>query len=137
MSRIAKLDDLRVFRQAYEAALELHRRSETWPREERYALTDQLRRSSRSVCANLAEAWCKRRYPRAFVSKLNDAEGEAAETQVWLRFARDFGYLPPAEEADVTARYDTILGGLTNMIRSVEQWQPGTAHEPDAFYNIE
>jgi len=76
--------DLEVYRLAFDAAMEVFEVSKTFPKEERYSLTDQMRRSSRSVCSNLAEAWRKRRYEAAFVLKLNDSEAEAAETQTWL-----------------------------------------------------
>jgi four helix bundle protein len=78
-----------------EAAIELFELSKKFPPEEKYSLTDQMRRSSRSVCANIAEAWRKRRYPNAFVSKLSDSEAEAAETQVWIEFAVKCEYLAP------------------------------------------
>ncbi|GET24173.1 four helix bundle protein [Prolixibacter sp. NT017] len=90
--------------------------------EERYSLTDQIRRSSRSVAANLAEAYRKRRYPKAFVSKLSDAEGEAAETQVWLQFARSFGYLSQDEEQHLSSLYDQIIGKIVTMINAPEKW---------------
>ena len=93
MSRIQSHEELDVYRLAFEAAMRIFEVSKGFPREETYALTDQIRRSSRSVCSNIAEAWRKRRYEAAFVSKLNDAESEAAETQTWLRFAVECGYL--------------------------------------------
>ncbi len=79
---------------AFETAMQVFEVSNLFPREEIYALMDQMRRSSRSVCGNIAEAWRKRRYEAAFISKLNDAEAEAAETQTWLHFAIECGYLP-------------------------------------------
>ena len=79
--------DLKVYQLAIEAAMQIYELSKKWPVEEKYSLTDQIRRSSRSVCANLAEAWRKRRYPAHFVSKLSDADTEAAETAAWLNFA--------------------------------------------------
>ena len=81
-------EGLEVYQIAFGAAMEIFECSKKFPVEERYSLTDQIRRSSRSVCANLAEAWRKRRYEAAFVAKLNDCESEAAETQTWLKFAR-------------------------------------------------
>jgi four helix bundle protein len=88
-------------------------------------LTDQIRRSSRSVCANLAEAWWKRRYEAAFISKLSDAESEAAETQVWLEFAAKCDYMS-RDEADALSRvYDSILGTLVGMINHPETWVIG------------
>jgi four helix bundle protein len=82
--KIQNHQDLLVYRKAFDAAMSIFELSKTFPKEETYSLTDQIRRSSRSVCSNLAEAWRKRRYEAAFISKLSDAEGEAAETQVWL-----------------------------------------------------
>ncbi len=82
MKNIRHFRELEVYQLAMEAALTIFKISKNFPVEERYSLIDQIRRSSRSVCANIAEAWRKRRYPNAFVSKLSDAESEAAETQV-------------------------------------------------------
>lgn len=87
MSRIQSHEELEVYKLAFEAAMRVFEMSKRFPREETYSLTDQIRRSLRSVCGNIAEAWRKRRYEAAFVSKLNDAESEAAETQTWIRFA--------------------------------------------------
>lgn len=93
-----------------------------FPAEERYSLVDQMRRSSRSVCANIAEAWRKRRYPNAFVSKLNDAEAEAAETEVWLEIALRCGYLEQPKAATLEQNYEHILGKVVTMITHPEQW---------------
>lgn len=96
--------------------------SKKFPIEERYSLTDQCRRSSRSVCANLAEAWRKRRYPAAFVAKLSDAEAEAAETQTWLQSAVECEYLPSDEVRELYAEYDNLIGMIVNMIKKPEDW---------------
>ena len=93
-----------------------------FPNEERYALTDQIRRSSRSVCANLAEAWRKRRYQAAFVSKLNDAEAEAAETQVHIEIALRHGYLSQETFEELDDAYDKILAQIVKMIDQSERW---------------
>jgi four helix bundle protein len=85
--------DLEVYRRSFDAAMVIYEASKSFPREEAYSLTDQCRRASRSVCANIAEAWRKRRYPASFVSKLSDAETEAAEMQVWISFAVRCGYM--------------------------------------------
>src|SRR5881296_4772174 len=85
--------DLDVYQNALATGLCVYELTKRFPIEERYALTDQVRRSSRSVCANIAEAWRKRRYEAAFIAKLSDAEGEAAEVQVWVQFAVKCGYL--------------------------------------------
>jgi four helix bundle protein len=107
---------------AFEAAMQVFELSKGFPREETYSLTDQIRRSSRSVCANLGEAWRRRRYQAAFVSKLNDSEAEAAETQIWLEFAVKCGYLDDAVGRELYKTYDHILGKLVNMIRRPEHW---------------
>lgn len=86
--------------------------SKRFPVEEKYALTDQIRRSSRSVCANLAEAWRRRRYQAAFVAKLNDCEAEAAETQTWLKFAVKCKYLDVESGREIYATYNRVLGSL-------------------------
>ena len=93
-------EELDVYRMAFETAMRIFELSKQFPREERYSLTDQIRRSSRSVCSNIAEAWRKRRYQAAFVSKLSDAESEAAETQTWIRFAVACGYWPETVGAE-------------------------------------
>ena len=91
--KIQQHTDLEVYEKGFDAAMLIFWTSKNFPKEETYSLTDQIRRSSRSVCANLAEAWRKRRYKAAFISKLSDAESEAAETQVWIEFAMKCGYL--------------------------------------------
>lgn len=113
---------LRVYQAAFRAATELFELSKGWPTSEKYALTDQVRRSSRSVCANIAEAWFKRRYPRHFVSKLSDAGSEAAETLVWIDFAVYCGYLSPDEGDRFEQSYRAISGGLVKMMAKPEQW---------------
>lgn len=85
--KITRHQELDVYKKAFESAMTIFEHSKSFHKEETYSLTDQIRRSSRSVCANLAEAWRKRRYEAAFIAKLNDAEGEAAETQTWIEFA--------------------------------------------------
>jgi len=115
-------NELEVYQIAFKTAQKIHQLTIHFPIEERYSLTDQIRRSSRSVAANLAEAYRKRRYPKAFVSKLSDAEGEAAETQVWLQFARSFGYLSQDEEQQLSSLYDQIIGKIVTMINAPEKW---------------
>jgi four helix bundle protein len=102
--------------------MEIYILSKSFPGEERYSLTDQIRRSSRSVAANLAEAFRKRRYEKAFVAKLSDSEGEAAETQTWLDFSRDCGYLTPDLCNRMNNEYEHVIGMLVNMIKSPEKW---------------
>ena len=114
--------ELRVYREAFAAAMKIFETSKSWPKEERYSLTDQIRRSSRSVCSNIAEAWRKRRYQAHFISKLSDADGEAAETQAWLDFARESGYITQEEYAELDRVYETISGGLVKMMDGAENW---------------
>jgi four helix bundle protein len=115
-------EDLVVYQKAFDAAMKIFELSKRFPVEERYSLTDQIRRSSRSVCANLAEAWRKRRYKAAFVAKLSDSEAEAAETQVWLKFAVKCQYLTPEQGRELYGTYNQILSGLVKMITHPEDW---------------
>jgi four helix bundle protein len=114
--------DLEVYRRAFDAAMEIFAASEAFPKHEVYSLTDQIRRSSRSVCANLAEAWRKRRYRASFISKLSDAEAEAAETQVWIQFAVRCGYLDRGVGRALYRGYDGILATLVGMITHPDAW---------------
>ena len=114
--------DLDVYKRAYDTAMKIFEASHSFPKEETYSLTNQIRRSSRSVCANLAESWRKRRYEGAFISKLSDAESEAAETQVWLEFAVDCHYLPREVAAPFYETYNGILRTLVGMINHPETW---------------
>lgn len=113
---------MRVYEKAFAAAMQIFVLSQKFPVEERYSLTDQIRRSSRSVCANLAEAWRKRRYEKAFISKLSDAESEVAETQVWLEFAVKCTYLDREEAMVLYQSYDEILSTIVGMITHPETW---------------
>ena len=115
-------EDLAVYQKAFEAAMKIFELSKTFPIEERYSLTDQIRRSSRSVCANLAEAWRKRRYQAAFIAKLSDCEAEAAETQVWLKFAVKCQYLDVEQGRELYGIYNQVLGGLVTMINNPNRW---------------
>jgi four helix bundle protein len=117
--------DLDVYQNALETGLRVYELSKKFPDGERYALTDQIRRSSRSVCANIAEAWRKRRYTAAFISKLSDSEGEAAETQVHMEFAVRHGYIGNAEFQAIDDAYEHILGQLVRMIDHPEKWVIG------------
>lgn len=120
--KIRKHTDLEVYNLSFEVAMKLFRESKAFPVEERYSLTDQCRRSSRSVSANLAEAWRKRRYPAAFVSKLSDSESEAAETQTWIQFAVECEYLDSDVGRELYTEYDNIIGMIVNMINEPENW---------------
>ncbi len=113
---------LEAFQLAADAAMHISELSKRFPKEEVYALTDQIRRSSRAVCANIAEARRKRRYAAAVVSKLNDAEAEAAETQVWVEFAVRCSYLDGSVGRELDRTYDQVLGKLVNMILHPEKW---------------
>src|SRR5438034_11723320 len=118
--------DLEVYQNALNAGLLVYELSKNFLPEEKYSLTDQIRRSSRSVCANLAEAWRKRRYEAAFISKLNDAEGEAAESQTWVEFALRCKYLT-VEDAEILDRcYEQILGQLVAIIENPGAWIVGS-----------
>jgi four helix bundle protein len=114
--------ELEVYQLAFDAAMQIFELSKKFPVEERYALIDQVRRSSRSVCANLAEAWRKRRYEAAFISKLSDSEAEAAETQTWIEFAVKCNYLPSQLGRELYGTYNQILGTLVNMISNPSVW---------------
>ena len=114
--------ELETYQIALEVSLTLFKLSKSFPVEERYSLTDQMRRSSRSVCANLAEAFRKRKYPKSFIAKLSDSEGEAAETQVWLEFAHQFGYISQEEFDTLNNSYEQIIGKLVNMSLQPEKW---------------
>ena len=115
--------DLEVYRLAFQAAMRIFALTKPFPREERYSLTDQIRRSSRAVCANLAEAWRKRRYEGAFLLlKLTDAEAEAAETQTWVEFAVECNYLDAHTDRELRQTYDHILGMLVKMVGNPSPW---------------
>jgi four helix bundle protein len=120
--KIRKHGQLEVYRRTFEAAMRVYEVRCMFPREEVYSLTDQVRRSSRSVCANLAEAWRKRRYRNAFIGKLSDAEAEAAETQVRIEFAVRCGYLDRDAGAALYEEYDRIIATLVGMITHSGTW---------------
>jgi four helix bundle protein len=120
--RITSHHELDVYKKAMECAMEIFKATRGFPKEEMYSLTDQIRRSSRSVCANLAEAWRKRRYENAFQCKLNDCEGEAAETQTWIEFAVKCEYLAREQARSIFKLYDEILAMLVTMIDHPKKW---------------
>ena len=122
MKKIRNHRDLEVYQKAFDAAMELFRLSKSFPKDEMYSLTDQMRRASRSVCANLAEAWRKRRYEAHFISKLSDSEAEAAETQVWIEFAVASEYLDRTQARKLYKTYDEVIGNLVGMINHPETW---------------
>jgi four helix bundle protein len=114
--------ELEVYKMAFDAAMKIFELSKKFPKEETYSLTDQIRRSSRSVCSNLAEAFRKRRYPKSFVSKLTDCEGESAETQVWLDFSFHSKYITEIEHYELYDTYEKIIGKIVNMSLNPENW---------------
>jgi four helix bundle protein len=114
--------ELEAYKMAYQASMRIYRLSKQFPAEERYSLTDQIRRSSRSVCTNIAEAWRKRRYEAHFVSKLSDSDAESAETQLWLDFAKDCAFLSQADRDELTDTYEQVCRILTSMINNAPRW---------------
>ena len=114
--------EFEVYNLSFVTAMKIFEITKRFPKEETYSLTDQIRRSSRSVCSNLAEAFIKRRYPKSFISKLSDSESEAAETQTWLDFSLNCGYITEAEHHDLNDTYDRILGKLVTMSLHPENW---------------
>ena len=136
--KIVSHHDLEVYQKAMAAAMEIFELSKSFPKEETYSLTDQMRQSSRSVCSNLAEAWRKRRYEKAFTSKLSDVEGEAAETQVWLEFSVRCNYLPRDAGRRLYTTYDEIIRTVVGMINHPETWlltqSDKTIHEAEEEY---
>jgi len=120
--------DLKVYQLAYKLAMDIFNTSKSFPKEEKYSLTDQIRRSSRSVAANIAEGFRKRQYPKMFISKLADADGEATETQVWLDFARDCEYLSPEIHANLVKGYEEVGKMLGTMMSMPEKFMPRNIH---------
>ena len=122
MANIRSFKELRVWQNVMDVTMTIFERTKSFPVEERFSLTDQVRRSSRSVAANLAEAWRKRRYPAAFISKLSDCESEAAETQTWVEIALRCGYLTSQEAEFLDRKLEEILGQLVKMASQPEKW---------------
>ena len=123
--KVRRHTELDVYQTAFDLAMQVFVASKRFPQDERYSLTDQIRRSSRSACANLAEAWRKRRYEGAFISKLSDSEAEVAETQVWLEFAVKCDYLDRDQARALYDRYERALGTLVGMINHPQTWTIG------------
>lgn len=120
--RIKSYKELRVYQNAMDAAMEIFQITKNFPPEEKYSLVDQIRRSSRSVCANIAEAWRKRRYKAAFIAKLSDAETEACETQVWIEFSSRYNYINTDTARKLDTGYDQILAQIVLMIDKADKW---------------
>jgi four helix bundle protein len=116
--------DLRVYQLAYELSLKIHALTQSYPFEERFSLTDQIRRSSRSVCANIGEGYRKRQYPKNFAKKLSDSNGEATETQIWLDYSKDLGYMSPEDYNELYEKYESVGNMLGNMIDNPEKFKP-------------
>ena len=114
--------DLEAYQIAFDAVMQIFEITKSFPKEETYSLIDQIRRSSRSVCANLSEAWRRRRYPAAFKNCLNLAEAEAAETQVWISFSREGAYMTENEIDPLVHSCDHILGIIVKMIKHSDKW---------------
>jgi four helix bundle protein len=119
---ITNYTKLKVYQIAFNRAMVIFELSKKWPVEERYVLSNQIRRSSRSVCGNIAEAWRKRRYRAHFVSKLSDADAEAAETEVWLNFALKCGYITKSNYEELWKEYDYICRMLSVMMKNSDKW---------------
>ena len=118
--QISSAKGLAVYKEAYQLAMEIFELSKTWPPEERFSLIDQARRSSRSVCTNLREAWSKRRYEAHFISKLTDADGENSETDTWIDFAKDSGYLAVIDYEKLSEKCNSVGKMLGSMLRNPE-----------------
>ena len=114
--------DLIVYQLSYRLSVEIFEMTKTFPKEEKYSLIDQIRRSSRSVPANIAEAWSKRRYPKSFISKLVDADGEFSETTVWLDFSKDYKYISEERHEYFISKYDEVSRMLNSMINTPEKF---------------
>lgn len=114
--------DLKVFQLSYQLSLEIFELTKNFPKEEKYSLVDQIRRSSRSVCANIAEARYKRRYPKLFVNKLTDSAGESGETEVWIDFSFDHHYLNEEQRNKLLEKYTEVGKMLNSMIRQPEKF---------------
>ena len=122
MADVSGFRDLKVYQLAYRLAMEIFELSKSFPPEEKFSLTDQVRRSSRSVAANIAEGYRKKQYVKMFVSKMADADGEATETQVWLDFARHCGYVSPERQRELTSGYEEVGRMLGGMIAHPERF---------------
>ena len=119
-TRINSFKELNVYQLACALDLKVFEETKHWPREEKYSLIDQIRRSSRAIGANLAESWSKRRYPAHFVSKLTDADGELQETLHWLSRATAYGYLPPDRSEQLESNYREVGRKIGKMIQNPE-----------------
>lgn len=122
MSVVNSFRDLIVYQKAYKLAMEIFEISKLYPKEEKYSLTDQIRRSSRSITSNIAEAWARKKYPKSFVSKLIDSLGEEYETETWLDYSKDCQYLKPEIYKELSDGYNEVRKMLISMIQNPEKW---------------
>ena len=122
MGHANSFKDLIVYQKAYKLAMEIFEISKDFPKEEKYSLTDQIRRSSRSVTSNIAESWAKRRYEKSFVSKLTDSLGEEYETENWLEYSKDCKYIQIKTHERILSEYDEVRKILISMINNPEKW---------------
>ena len=122
MEYINNHKELKVYQNAFNVSMNIYELTKGFPKEEIYSLTDQIRRSSRSVCSNIAEAFRRRKYPKSFSSKLNESEAEAAETQNWLDFALKCGFITKDAHQKLYISYNKIIAMLINMQRAPEKW---------------
>jgi four helix bundle protein len=123
MKIIKSYRELKVYQKAFENAMQIFEINKEFPKEETYSLTDQIRKSSRSVCGNISEAFRRRKYPKSFSSKLSESEAEAAETQNWLDFALACHYIVEEKHAKIYKSYEEIIGMLVNMQKHPEKWK--------------
>ncbi len=123
MDAIKCYRDLRVYQKAFDVSIEIYDFSLDFPKEELYSLTSQIRRSSRSVSANIAEAFRRRKYPKSFANKLNESEAEASETQNWLDYCLKYKFIDDKTHQTLFNEYENIIGMLVNMQRSTDKWK--------------
>ena len=122
MSQINSFKDLIVYQKAYKLAMEIFEISKDFPKDEKYSLTDQIRRSSRSFTSNIAEAWAKKLYVKSFINKLSDSLGEEYETEVWLDYSSDCKYLSTEIYESLLADYNEVRKILISIINNPEKW---------------
>ena len=122
MSTIKFHQDLKVFQKSFDVAMQIFELSKTFPKEETYSLKDQIRRSSRSVSANISEAWGRRKYEKSFVAKLTDSDGEARETQTWLQFSLACNYINEEQFSNLNNQYNEVIGMLVTMMNQSNKW---------------
>ncbi len=122
MSNYQGFRDLIVYQKSYSLAMEIFKITKSFPKEEKYSLVDQIRRSSRSVPANISEAWVKRKYPKSFISKLLDSLAEEAETEVWIDMSKDCEYIDVQLHKSLLERYQEVAKMLNSMINTPEKF---------------